>query len=144
MQQQLNPVLIPLIRRVMPNLIAQDIIGVSPMTGPAAQIFKLRSRYRYHNIQPLRYPVLPGVYRHFLRINNRRRTQNDDDLGAAGYASVTLPTDRTPLAMQERGAEIDAWCRENLGQDTWLRLGRSRTWWFSRDNDAVLFGMVWA
>lgn len=38
-------VIIPVLRRVMPRIIAQDIIGVSPMTGPVAQIQALRVRY---------------------------------------------------------------------------------------------------
>lgn len=38
----LQSILIPLIRRTMPSIIAQDIIGVSPMTGPIGQIFTLR------------------------------------------------------------------------------------------------------
>jgi len=38
-------VYISLIRREMPNLIAYDIIGAQPMTGPTGLIFALRSRY---------------------------------------------------------------------------------------------------
>lgn len=37
-----DPIIIPLIRRVMPSIIAQDIIGVSPMTGPVSDIFTMR------------------------------------------------------------------------------------------------------
>ena len=40
-----DPVLISLVRRSMPNLIAYDICGVQPMTGPTGLIFALRSRY---------------------------------------------------------------------------------------------------
>jgi hypothetical protein len=40
-----NPVLISLVRRAMPNLIAYDIAGVQPMTGPTGLIFAMRSRY---------------------------------------------------------------------------------------------------
>lgn len=40
-----DPVLISLIRRAMPNLIAYDICGVQPMTGPTGLIFAIRSRY---------------------------------------------------------------------------------------------------
>jgi len=39
-----DPVLISLIRRAMPNLIAYDICGVQPMTGPTGLIFAMRSR----------------------------------------------------------------------------------------------------
>ena len=40
-----DPVLISLVRRAMPNLIAYDICGVQPMTGPTGLIFAMRSRY---------------------------------------------------------------------------------------------------
>ena len=40
-----DPVLISLIRRSMPKLIAYDIAGVQPMTGPTGLIFAMRSRY---------------------------------------------------------------------------------------------------
>jgi len=40
-----DPVLISLVRRSMPNLIAYDICGVQPMTGPTGLIFALRSHY---------------------------------------------------------------------------------------------------
>ena len=41
-----NPVLISLVRRAMPNLVAYDICGVQPMTGPTGLIFAMRSRYQ--------------------------------------------------------------------------------------------------
>jgi len=40
-----DPVLISLVRRAMPNLIAYDIAGVQPMTGPTGLIFAMKSRY---------------------------------------------------------------------------------------------------
>ena len=40
-----DPILISLIRRAMPKLIAYDIAGVQPMTGPTGLIFAMRSRY---------------------------------------------------------------------------------------------------
>lgn len=40
-----DPVLITLVRRAMPNLIAYDIAGVQPMTGPTGLIFAMRSNY---------------------------------------------------------------------------------------------------
>jgi hypothetical protein len=41
----INKVILPVIRRVMPTVIANEIIGVQPMTGPVAQIHTLRVRY---------------------------------------------------------------------------------------------------
>ena len=40
-----DPILISLVRRSLPNLIAYDICGVQPMTGPTGLIFAMRSRY---------------------------------------------------------------------------------------------------
>jgi len=40
-----DPVLISLVRRAMPNLIAYDICGVQPMTGPTGLIFAMKSRF---------------------------------------------------------------------------------------------------
>jgi len=40
-----NPVLIALVRRAMPNLMAYDVCGVQPMTGPTGLIFAMKARY---------------------------------------------------------------------------------------------------
>jgi len=45
----LNRVILPVIRRVMPTVIANEIVGVQPMTGPVAQIHTLRVRYADSN-----------------------------------------------------------------------------------------------
>ena len=41
-----DPILISLIRRSMPNLVAYDLAGVQPMNGPVSLIFAMRSRYK--------------------------------------------------------------------------------------------------
>jgi len=41
-----DPILIALVRRAMPNLMAYDICGVQPMTGPTGLIFAMKSRYK--------------------------------------------------------------------------------------------------
>ncbi len=43
--QNWDPILISLVRRAMPNLIAYDICGVQPMTGPTGLIFAMRAKY---------------------------------------------------------------------------------------------------
>jgi len=43
--QNFDPILISLVRRALPNLIAYDIAGVQPMTGPTGLIFAMRARY---------------------------------------------------------------------------------------------------
>jgi hypothetical protein len=44
--QNFDPVLISLVRRAMPNIIAYDVAGVQPMTGPTGLIFAMRSLYK--------------------------------------------------------------------------------------------------
>ena len=44
-----DPVLISLIRRSMPNLVAYDLAGVQPMNGPTGLIFAMRSKYGTQN-----------------------------------------------------------------------------------------------
>jgi len=44
-----DPVLISLVRRAMPNLVAYDIVGVQPMTGPTGLIFAMKSKYGAQN-----------------------------------------------------------------------------------------------
>ena len=51
-----DPVLISLVRRAMPNLIAYDICGVQPMTGPAGLIFAMRARYSNQTSTETFYP----------------------------------------------------------------------------------------
>lgn len=41
-----KPVMIPMVRRIMPSLISSDIFGVQPMTGPTGMIFSLRSTFQ--------------------------------------------------------------------------------------------------
>ena len=40
-----DPILISLVRRALPNLIAYDVAGVQPMTGPTGLIFAMRAKY---------------------------------------------------------------------------------------------------
>ena len=47
--QNFDPILISLVRRSLPNLIAYDVCGVQPMTGPTGLIFAMRSRYSTQN-----------------------------------------------------------------------------------------------
>jgi hypothetical protein len=44
-----DPILISLVRRSLPNLIAYDVCGVQPMTGPTGLIFAMRTRYAGQN-----------------------------------------------------------------------------------------------
>lgn len=47
-----DSVILPLIRRAFPSIIANDIIGVQPMTWPKANIFSLKARYEKNEDDP--------------------------------------------------------------------------------------------
>ena len=54
-----NPVMISLVRRAMPNLIAYDICGVQPMTGPTGLIFAMRAVYANSSVDTMN-PLVAG------------------------------------------------------------------------------------
>ena len=56
-----DPVLISLVRRAMPNLIAYDICGVQPMTGPTGLIFAMRSMYANQQTNATGYALAQGA-----------------------------------------------------------------------------------
>lgn len=47
-----EPVTIPMVRRVFPNLMASDIVGVQPMNSYSGQVFNMTYRFDYDNIIP--------------------------------------------------------------------------------------------
>lgn len=49
MNRSFRKVLLPIIRRVVPHTIAQQLLGVQPMAGPVASIYSLRYRYGVDN-----------------------------------------------------------------------------------------------
>ena len=110
----------------MPAIIAQDIIGLSPMTGPVG------TRYFERNV---RCKVDPAIYNTFLQLNNRRKTQGDADFESAGYHSV-----ENILWDERHNATV--WCRQQFGDHGFYFLARS-VWWFASEADAVLFRMTW-
>jgi len=68
-----DPILISLVRRAVPNLIAYDICGVQPMTGPTGLIFAMRARYGSQGGAEAMY------------------NEADTDFGGAGTHANTLP-----------------------------------------------------
>ncbi len=73
-----DPVLISLIRRSMPNLVAYDLAGVQPMNGPTGLIFAMRSRYGSQSTS--------SDEAFFNEADTRYSSQGDDfDLTSSGY-----------------------------------------------------------
>ena len=74
-----DPVLISLIRRSMPNLVAYDLAGVQPMSGPTGLIFAMRSRYTNQS----------GTETFYDEVDTAFSGQSASFNNTAGFSSVT-------------------------------------------------------
>ena len=119
-------ILMPLIRKMMPNIIAHDIIGVQPMTGPQSNILSIRKTTVF-----MQRNMANAQYQHFLRLNNRRRRQSVHDFLQAGY----------PEAEANYSSEVVAWCLENF-PDCHVRFGNR--YFFANDEDRLIFMLRWS
>jgi hypothetical protein len=90
-----DPILISLVRRAVPNLIAYDICGVQPMTGPTGLIFAMRARYGSQG----------GAEALF--------NEADTDFAGTGTHANTLPNANTQLITT--GTGMDTGAAEALG-----------------------------
>ena len=82
-----DPVLISMVRRTMPNLMAYDVCGVQPMTGPVGLIFAMRSRYTNQTGAETFYNEVNTAYSSVLSGAN---TMGQKHVGSLpGSASVT-------------------------------------------------------
>ena len=113
-----DPVLISLVRRAMPNLIAYDICGVQPMTGPTGLIFAMRSRYAnntsYNNAGPETF---------YNEVNTAFATVVSGNASVFGQAFTgTLPgaTNTSPMTAvntYNTGTAMNTFQAEALGTD---------------------------
>ncbi len=74
-----DPVLISLIRRSMPNLVAYDLAGVQPMSGPTGLIFAMRSRYNNQS----------GTEAFYNEVDTAFSGQDDGFNLTSGFSDVT-------------------------------------------------------
>ena len=115
-----DPVLLSLVRRAMPNLIAQSILGVQPMTGPTGSIFGLRPRYSYMPSCPM----FGVVLRHHV----------DLSAGGSDYDEIVAWADehlwQSHQSVYAYGPHED--------DESWLW-----RWSFKTVEDAVLFKLRW-
>jgi len=129
---QTAQVLLPLIRNVMPNIIANDIIGVQNMSASAGNIFSLRPTYK------ITVRLTKDHYRHFLRVYNRRQYHTVDYIDSLGYSSVKMSR-RDDAEYNALKAKV--WAITNLKPGTYINSGG--TFWFAREKDYTLFMMRW-
>jgi hypothetical protein len=78
-----DPVLISLVRRAMPNLIAYDVAGVQPMSGPTGLIFAMKARY--NDVDS------PGAGKVTTADTEALFNEADTDFGGAGSHGGTDP-----------------------------------------------------
>ena len=79
-----DPILISLVRRAMPNLVAYDICGVQPMTGPTGLIFAMKARYNDYPTE--------------TRLNNSEALFNEARSDYSGSAAPTAgPAGSDPI-----------------------------------------------
>jgi hypothetical protein len=109
-----DPVLISLIRRSMPNLVAYDLAGVQPMNGPTGLIFAMRSRYTSQT----------GDEAFFNEVNTRFSGQNAaGSLTATGIGTTAAQTGDNPAVLNDSGTYnvntgMHTGDSENLGGDS--------------------------
>jgi len=108
-----DPVLISLVRRAMPNLIAYDICGVQPMTGPTGLIFAMRSRY---NDQAGDETFYNEVNTMFSSVNSGNNNFGQNFTGQIPGNSGTSPL--TSLANYNTGTPMSTSQAEALGTDS--------------------------
>src|SRR5210317_349793 len=106
-----DPILISLVRRSMPNLIAYDICGVQPMTGPTGLIFAMKSRYASQS----------GTEALFNEADTDFSSRNAAGSSTAGSGSVQTGTnpavlnDSSAATGYERGQGMNTATAEALG-----------------------------
>ena len=110
-----DPILISLVRRSLPNLIAYDVAGVQPMTGPTGLIFAMRARYTNQTGTEAFFneanTVFTGASSGANPYGFRGTTTPDNDIATNPVASFTANAFTTGLGMPTSTAE-------NLGADS--------------------------
>ena len=107
-----DPVLISLVRRAMPNLIAYDICGTQPMTGPTGLIFAMRSRY---SNQAGTETFYNEVNTQFSSVTSGANTFGQKHVGTIPGATNTTPM--TAVNTYNTGSGMSTAQAEALGTD---------------------------
>jgi hypothetical protein len=127
-----DPVILGVMRKAWPQLIAQAIIGVQPMSGPTGRIFNLFSRYRI-----TKFKMSKERFKWFLRLNDRKQQHHPEEFIKAKYPLITLTKEQI-----DRRAEIWDWCDDNIGKHRWCHNDYDLIA-FCDEKYVMLFQMVW-
>ena len=130
-------ILLPKLRAVLPHIIANQIIGVQPMTGPVGQIFSMRYRYGHSSLEwGARILMSKELYNKFLRLNNRKIYQKTESIKQAGYPFV-----RYVGKTFEDHMECIDWCNDIFGKNGYMTFNNE--WFFENKEDHALFILTW-
>jgi hypothetical protein len=111
--QFVDPVLISLVRRTMPKLMAYDICGVQPLTGPTGLIFAMRSHYDSPGVVPPAGGAVPNE-----AFFNEARTGHSGDKGTHDpMGSAAEPIDEFFDGSKNTGAPVSTALGENMGMN---------------------------
>jgi hypothetical protein len=118
----MNKVLLPMIRQVWPTILAQQIIGVQPMTGPVGEIFTLRTKY------------MPKPKYNF----SRAKWYEADRALSSDWSFLKYNREQYQWCVEQFGPtpeEPDAWCR-------WYVIGSRYR--FRDEQDYIMFTLRWS
>lgn len=125
-------VILPVIRRLLPHVVANDIIGVQPMTATAAQIHTIKTRYDSPSLYNV--ALTKDHFKHFLRVYNRKKYHNFDDITALGYTTIDINAFNMISARQ--------WCRKTLKPGSFVC--SNARFCFAYERDYTLFMLRWS
>ena len=112
-----DPVLISLVRRAMPNLIAYDVAGVQPMNGPTGLIFAMRSRYSSQSGTEAFYNEADTS---FATITAGANTLGDKHVGGVPGNTTTGTANLAETGIYNFGDGMSTATQEGLGSNSTL------------------------
>jgi hypothetical protein len=125
-----DPVLLSIVRKTMPNIIARDIIGVSPMRGPIIDDIFNRPRIKMSKAQ----------YKQFLRLNDRKGHQHENDFLKAKYPYHDKPN--SYITTSDRS--IVDWLDMNMPDRYVYMSGWTPRIFFENEQLKILFLLRWS
>jgi hypothetical protein len=109
-----DPVLISLVRRAMPNIVAYDIAGVQPMTMPTGLIFAMRSRYQDANGANIALPAGEALFNEPVQdfsgpvsTGAGERLTGETAKTTTGFAQMGFTVDKTTVTAKTRALKAE-------------------------------------
>lgn len=109
-----DPILISMVRRAAPNLVAYDLVGVQPMTGPTGLIFCMRSRYSNQTGGETFYNEVNNM---FSSITGANSTQFGGSMAGTLPGNTTQDSNLVSTGLYNTGTAMQTAQAEALGSD---------------------------